>query len=286
MPGFFSGLTHAAARGVIGYGEGEEEQNRALLKRLADQRAQRRQDLADENIRSEIAARDYAAAHRATPEYHPATREEATSFYKDTHPQKDTGPVPGSEAWFNMQARVAQDRARYRTGAAGGGGGRRDDLIPLDKEITTIGQEIDDNRQNLNVHDRDFKSQFPEGAPERRPKTPAMVPGFISDSTRAQGMLGQRRQMMQRDSTLNADRDKVQAVRRKKMGLEMGLSPTTPVAGAGADAKPTGIPPEAQALLDEAAEAYKAAPTPENQVKYNRVVTRIFQKYMPGHITP
>jgi hypothetical protein len=269
MPGFFSGLVRAGARGATGVEQGRYEGEQALVARALKAQAARLQQAQIDNYESEVRDR----ANKPAPAYHPTSRAEAEDFYKDTHPQKDTGPPPGSEEWYQMQDRVAGIRARHRVGA----NSRAD--IPIDKAISQVGQQISSNRADLNSVDRQMKGYEGKEVLDRRNVDPADIAQFVSDSTQFSGLAGQRRKLHARGDSLNTARDQMSAERNKVLGLNLGMSPTAPTAGAGGsgDGKPrTGVPPEAQALFNEAAAAFKASGDVD---KYNKVVAAISRKY-------
>lgn len=277
MPGFWSGLTHAASRGAVGISEGRDEAEKALLERQARLERQKVQDASVRNLTAEAATREYALAHPTTPAWHPSSKQD----YIDTHPTKDTGPVPGSEEWYSMQERVAKLRAKYRASAQARPGA----LGPLDRAITATGQDIAQNRSNLGVVDRQIKGYANKEVTDRRNVDPRDVGQFVTDSSEFAGLQGQRRALATRGDSLVRARDSQEGERNKNLNLSLGMSPTSPTAGAGGSGggqPKTGLPLEAQTAFKEAALAYQADPTPENQAKYNRIVAAISRKY---HLT-
>lgn len=269
-PGFFSGLVRAASRGAVGYEQGNYEGEQALIARALRQKEEALKQAQIDNYNSEVQDR----ANKPAPAYHPSSRGEAEQFYKDTHPVKDTGPVPGSPAWYDMQDHTAKIKAKYRTNGAAG----RPD-IPIDKAISQTGQQITSNRQDLNSVDRQIKDFSGKEVLDRRNVDPADIGQFMADSTQFSGLQGMRRKIAARGDSLNTARDQMSAERNKVLGLNLGLSPTSPTAGAGASGggKPkSGVPPEAQALFNEAAQAFKAT---GDVAKYNKVVAAISKKY-------
>lgn len=269
MPGFFSGLVRAASRGAVGAEQGKYEGEQALIARAMKEEEARRLRAQTANYESQISDR----ANKPPPAYHPSSRGEAEQFYKDTHPTRDTGPVPGSPEWYNMQDRVAGIRASHRAASLGS----RPD-IPIDKAISQTGQQITSNRADMNSVDRQLKGYEGKETLDRRNVDPADIGQFVADSTQFSSLQGTRRKLVNRGDSLNTARDEMSAERNRVLGLNLGLSPTSPTAGAGgAGEKPkSGVPPEAAALFKEAAEAFRAT---GDQAKYNKVVAAISKKY-------
>lgn len=225
-----SSLLHSASGAVVAGEEGKQDaQTRVLaaLKRKQDEELRQAQI---QNLSSEARDRDLKAAQPQP--YHPTSRGEAEQFYKDTHPVKETGPVPGTDAWYHMQDKVAGIRSKYKTGAEGGDRTN----INLNHAITTAGQEIDDTRADINLTDKNLK-KYEDVNVTTRPTNPKRVPQFIADSTDAANLTAGRRRLIARDSTLNADRDRMASEQRRRLGFNA----TSVTAGSSSqDHAPTG----------------------------------------------
>lgn len=280
--GFGSALAHVASRGLVSYGkgaqEGQDREMAALARALKAKREDEDRKLQTEKTNAEIAK---LRAPAAPQKWEPSNQEEATQFWKDTHPQKEVGPVPGSEAWYKMQERSAQIRARHRPIRPSSN--RGNDGMATNRALSTLNQQIDDNRSSIsavNSQQKSIASNY-DGAPTTRPKTndPNLINTFVSDSTDYANIPSRRRALMARGDSLQSSRDQI--ARKQRMDLGFGEaattgSPTTITAGAGTDDTPKGVDPEAAALYAEAAEAYKR----EGDInKYNRAVAAISRHF-------
>lgn len=272
MPGIFSSLLHSGSTAVTSGLEGEQDRQTRLLAALKRRQDEELRQAQIKNINSQVAKRAEPGA------YHPTTRSEAEQFYKDTHPVKETGPVPGSDAWYAMQEHVAKIRSRYRAD-----GGDRSD-ININHALTTLGQEIDDTRSDINLSDKDLK-KYEDVNVTTRPTNPKRVPQFIADSTDAANLTSGRRRLQTRASQLESERDRLATEQRRRLGFRS----TQITAGSSIqDETPhgatSGMEPEIQAAKDQLATVFNSPDaTPEDKVAAQQAYytrrQRIAQKY-------
>jgi hypothetical protein len=276
MPGIFSSLLHSGSTAVTEGLQGEQDRQTRLLAALKRRQDEELRQAQIQNINSQVADRTRKAA--VPPAYHPTSRGEAEQFYKDTHPVKETGPVPGSDEWYAMQEHVAKIRSRYRAD-----GGDRSD-ININHALTTLGQEIDDTRSDINLSDKDLK-KYEDVNVTTRPTNPKRVPQFVADSTDAANLTSGRRRLQTRASQLESERDRLATEQRRRLGFRS----TTITAGSSIqDETPHGatalMEPEIQAAKDQLATVFNSPDaTPEDkmaaQQAYYTRRQRIAQKY-------
>lgn len=149
MPSFISGLTHAAAQGAVGYGEGDLEARRALLAQAAAARKEQRENIA---TLGEAAERGLNVAPAPTSGPPTSTTPAAT-------------PVgPTTEAGSSGNLTAPSDKTPSRIGSIGG----TDVSIPaggvVSKPIRDSNERAQARFQRLST----FNESLPEGHPMKK----------------------------------------------------------------------------------------------------------------------